>query len=281
MAHRLPNFLHLGPSKTGSTWLHEVLIGHPEIYFTGAKDLYFFSRCYDRGLSWYSTQFRDARPEHKIVGEFSPDYLACREAPERIRDCLGPGVRLMVTLREPADRVFSSYLYLNRHRLAAATFRDAVRSYPELIEQSRYASQLRNYLRLFDRRALYVAIFDDLEAGPQAFLDKVTGWLGVDRYILSPEQFAAQLPASSARWPPLAVAVKGVSNWARRHDGADFVGHVKRSTLVQRTLYKPLGPGKPAMSPEDVAFVREQLAGEVAGVEEEFGIPLRQRWGWP
>jgi len=225
-------------------------------------------------------QFRDARPEHKIVGEFSPDYLSCREAPERILDCLGPDVRLMVTLREPTARTFSSYLYLNRHQLVAATFRDAVRSSPTLMDQSCYATHLRNYLRLFDRQALYVAIFDDLEADPQAFLDEVTRWLGVDRYVLSPEQFAAQLPASSARWPPLAVAAKRASDWARRHDGADFVGQVKRSAMVQRMLYKPLGPGGPAMSPEDVAFVREQLAAEVAGVEEEFGIPLRQRWGW-
>src|SRR5579859_8087528 len=118
----LPNFLHLGPSKTGSTWLHEVLISHPEIYFTGAKDLYFFSRYYDRGLGWYAAQFRDARPEHEIIGEFSQDYLACPEGPERIRECLGPDVRLMVTLREPCARSFSSYLYLTRHGLAAATF---------------------------------------------------------------------------------------------------------------------------------------------------------------
>ena len=281
MPDPLPNFLHLGPAKTGSTWLHEVLISHPEVYFTGAKDLYFFSRCYDRGLSWYSAQFQGVRPEHKIIGEFSPDYLACREAPERIRDCLGPDVRLMVTLREPAARAFSSYLYLNRHGLAAATFRDTVLSSPDLIDQSRYATHLRNYLRFFDRKALYAVVFDDLEADPQAFLDGVTGWLGVDRYALSPEQFAAQLPASSARWLPLAVAAKRASNWARSHDRADFVGRVKRSALVQRTLYKPLGPGRPAMSPEDTGFVREQLAAEVAGAEEELGIPLRQRWGWP
>ena len=39
MSHRLPNFLHLGPSKSGSTWLHEALISHPEIYFTHARAL--------------------------------------------------------------------------------------------------------------------------------------------------------------------------------------------------------------------------------------------------
>jgi hypothetical protein len=280
MSQPLPNFLHIGPSKTGSTWLHEVLISHPEIYFTQAKDLYFFSRYYERGLDWYATQFAGAEPQHKVIGEVSPDYLACPEAPERILDCLGPDVRMMVTLREPASRAFSSYLYLSKHGQAAATFRDTARTSPDLIDEGRYATNLRRYLRNFDRKALHVAVFDDLEAGPQEFLDEVTDWLNIERHAISPEQLEARLPASSARWLPLAVAAKRSANWVRRHDGAGVVGKVKRSALVQRTLYKPLGTGRPTISPEDIAFVREQLAGEIAGVEEEFGISLRQRWGW-
>ncbi|HEV2451531.1 MAG TPA: sulfotransferase [Streptosporangiaceae bacterium] len=280
MSQALPNFLHIGPSKTGSTWLHEVLISHPEIYFTHAKDLYFFSRYYERGLDWYATQFAGVEPQHKVIGEVSPDYLACPEAPERILDCLGPDVRMMVTLREPASRAFSSYLYLSKHGLAAATFRDTARTSPDLIDEGRYATHLRRYLRNFDRKALHIAVFDDLEDGPQAFLDEVTDWLNIERHAISPEQLEARLPASSARWLPLAVAAKRSANWVRRHDGAGLVGKVKRSALVQRTLYKPLGTGRPTISPEDIAFVREQLAGEIAGVEEEFGISLRQRWGW-
>jgi hypothetical protein len=50
--------------------------------------------------------------------------------------------------------------------------------------------------------------------------------------------------------------------------------------LVQRTLYKPLGADRPTMSAEDISFVREQLEAEVAGVEEDFGLPLRKLWGW-
>ena len=46
---RLPNFIYIGPDKAGSSWLHEMLIGHPEVYLTPAKDLYFFDRYYDRG----------------------------------------------------------------------------------------------------------------------------------------------------------------------------------------------------------------------------------------
>jgi len=93
MSDLLPNFLHIGPSKSGSTWLHEVLIGHPEVYLTQAKDLYFFNRYYDRGPGWYRSQFRSVQREHKIIGEVCPDYLSCGEAPERIHACLGPDVR--------------------------------------------------------------------------------------------------------------------------------------------------------------------------------------------
>ena len=110
---RLPNFLYVGPDKAGSSWLHEVLLKHPDAYLTPAKDLYFFDRYYDRGLAWYSSQFRDARDE-KVVGEVCQDYLFHPEAAARIHECLGP-VRVMVSLRDPVERAWSSYLYMRKH----------------------------------------------------------------------------------------------------------------------------------------------------------------------
>jgi Sulfotransferase domain len=280
MSDLLPNFLHIGPSKSGSTWLHEVLIGHPEVYLTQAKDLYFFNRYYDRGPGWYRTQFRGAQREHKIIGEVCPDYLSCGEAPERIHACLGTDVRLMVTLREPISRAFSSYLYLAKHGEAAATFRDTTKTSPELLEEGRYATHLRSYLRFYGRDSLYIALFDDLQADPQAFLDGVTDWLGIGRLPLSPEQLQAQLPASKARWLPLAMVAKHGANWARRHDGAALVGGLKRSAVVQRMLYQPLGADRPEMAPEDVAFMHEHLDAEIAALDSEFGLGLRRRWDW-
>jgi len=88
------------------------------------------------------------------------------------------------------------------------------------------------------------------------------------------------LPASTARWLPLAMLTRRAADWVRRHDGAELVGRVKRSAVVQRALYKPLGEERPVMSADDVSFVRERLEPEITGVEEEFGIPLRERWGW-
>jgi Sulfotransferase domain len=280
MSDLLPNFLHLGPSKSGSTWLHEVLIGHPEVYLSQAKDLYFFNRYYDRGPGWYRAQFRAAQREQKIIGEVCPDYLSGPEAPERIHACLGPDIRLMVTLREPISRAFSSYLYLQKHGEAAATFRDTTKTSPELLEEGRYATHLRSYLRYYRRDSLYIGLFDDLETDPQKFLDGVTDWLGIGRLPLSPQQLEAQLPASKARWLPLAMLAKHGANWVRRHDGAALVGSLKRSGLVQRMLYRPLGEDRPQMAPEDVAFMHEHLDAELAALDSEFGLALRQRWDW-
>jgi Sulfotransferase domain len=274
------NFLHLGPGKSGSTWLHEVLGLHPQVYLADAKDLYFFSRYYDRGDDWYHAQFRGAGSEHTIVGEVSPDYLPCPEAAERIHACLGTDVRLMVTLREPADRAFSAYLYLQKHGLAAPTFRETVKTTPELLDEGRYASQLRQYLRFFPQESICITLFDDLQVDPQAYLDGVTSWLGIARQQLAPELLEAKLPASKARWLPLAAVAKRGAGWVRSHDGAEIVGRIKRSALVRRVLYIPLGADRPVMSAEDVEFVRGELWQEVALVEEDFGIPLRQRWGW-
>ena len=280
MSNRLPNFLHLGPSKSGSTWLHEILILHPEIYLSEAKDLYFFSRYYDRGIDWYRAQFAGARPEHKLIGEFSPDYLWCPQAPERIRACLGPQVRLMVTLREPASRAFSAYLYLRKHGQARPTFRETAETAPDVLGEGRYATLLREYLRHFPRESLHIGLFDDLQADPLAFLNDATDWLGVSRQEVAPGQLQPRLQASNPRWMTLAALAKRGANWVRDHDGADLVGRVKRAAIVQRALYKPMGSDRPFMSEEDAAFVREQLEKEIIGVEEEFGIPLRERWGW-
>lgn len=99
--------------------------------------------------------------------------------------------------------------------------------------------------------------------------------------ILTPEQLGIRQPASGARWLPLATFAKRAAVVVRRHNGAGVVGRVKRSAFVQRVLYEPLGDSRPAVPPADAAFVREHLDAEVAGVERQFGIPLRELWRWP
>lgn len=276
---RLPDFLHLGPGKSGSTWVHETLIHHPQVHLTGAKDLYFFSRYYDRGTQWYAEQFREAG-DAPVVGEVCPDYLVSEAAPGRIRETLGPDVRMMVCLREPVDRAFSSFLYARKHGLGPDTFAAAIDQTPEILDEGRYGTQLRRYLRHFDADRLHLTLFDDLGSDPQAYLDGITDWLGIDHQQLTTETAAPVLQASTARFLPLASMAQRGADWVRRHDGAALVGRVKRSPVVQRLLYRPMGEDRPRPSDRETELVRERLAGELEKVESDFGVPVTSLWGW-
>ncbi len=275
---RLPNFLYVGPDKAGSSWLHEMLIKHPDVYLTPAKDLYYFDRYYDRGPAWYAAQFREARGE-TIVGEVCQDYLFHPEAAARIHATLGP-VKVMVCLRDPVERAWSSYLYMRKHGIGPDTFSEALRSRPELLEHGRYASGLGRFLELFPREMVHAALFDDLVADPQAFLDAVTGFLGIDSMPLTPSDLEARLPAARARSVVLAAAARRSADWVREHDGARLVGRVKRSPLVQRALYRPLDRQTVRPDAADVRAVRSALAPEVDSLERTFGLHLHEAWGW-
>ena len=276
--NRLPNFIYIGPDKAGSSWLHDVLIEHPQVFMTPAKDLYFFDRYYDKGVDWYASHFEKAS-DQRIVGEVCQDYLFHPDAAARIANTLD-AARFMVTLRDPVDRAFSSYLYMLKMGQQPGTFSEALAGgRPELIEHGRYGTGLARFADRFGDDSIYVAVFDDLVADPVEFVDRLFQWLGVDPFVLSDELLESRLPASKARSAPLARLARAAADWTREHNGAEMVGRVKRSRLVQRALYKPLRD-KPQMDPADVAAIRRRLSNEMELVEARFNVPLRERWGW-
>lgn len=280
MSTKTPNFIYIGPDKAGSSWLHEVLIRHEQVFMPEAKDLYFFDRYFDRGLAWYSSQFSAARPDHAVVGEVCQDYLFHPDAPARIHEVLGP-IRMMVTLRDPADRAFSSYLYMLKHGIEPGSFLEALESRPELLEHGRYATHLKRFIDRFGRERLFIAVFDDLARDPQQFIDELLTWLGIAPMVLPDDLLEARLPAGRARSVVLARAARRAAEIVRERDGANLVGRVKRSPLVQRALYKPLASDKPTMTAQERAAVHRELAGEIAELDRLFGLHLAERWRWP
>ncbi|HET8615450.1 MAG TPA: sulfotransferase [Actinomycetales bacterium] len=274
---RLPNFLYIGPDKAGSSWLHEVLLAHPQVFMTPAKDLYFFDRYFDKGVDWYAGHFERAGDE-QVVGEVCQDYLFHPEAAERIQKTL-ESPRFMVTLRDPVDRAFSSYLYMLKMGQQPGSFGEALTSRPELVEHGRYGAGLDRFADRFGDDSIYVSVFDDLQADAAGYVAALLSWMQLDPMELTDELLQARLPASAARSAPIARLARAAADWTREHNGAEVVGRVKRSSLVQRLLYRPL-ERKPEAAPADVARVRELLDDDVRRVEERFGVALRSRWGW-
>jgi hypothetical protein len=206
------------------------------------------------------------------------DYLFHPEAAQRIKATLS-APRFMVTLRDPVERAFSSYLYMIKIGEHPGSFREALRSQPMLIDHGRYGSGLKRFADRFGRETTYLAMYDDLVDDPQRFITGLLTWLGLDVLELAPAQLSPRLPASRARSTVLARVVRDSAAWVREHDGAKIVGRVKQASVVQRLLYVPLGK-KPAIAVADADFVRSQLDTEIASVEAQYNLDLRSRWGW-
>ncbi|MGL5827254.1 MAG: hypothetical protein ACRCYU_20935 [Nocardioides sp.] len=278
-ARTLPNFIYIGPDKAGSSWLHEVLIRHPQVYLTPAKDLYFFDRYFDRGLGWYADQFKGAGPAHRVVGEICQDYLFDPQAPGRIAGSLGQ-IKTMVSLRDPVERAWSSWLYARKHGNWPADFLTALREVPELLDHGRYAAGLDRFTEHIGVERIHIAVFDDLAADPQTFLDAITGFLGIDRMPLTTEERKPTLAAASARSITLAHAARRTADFAREHGAARLIGVVKRSPLVHRLLYRPLDKAAHRPEPAAVDFIKAALADDVHRLDSVYGQCVATRWGW-
>jgi hypothetical protein len=156
----LPTFIGIGVPRAGTTWLHTILDGHPEVYLpTKRKEIRFFDRYFDEGLAWYEAFFREVPRSVRAIGEISPQYFYCEECPSRIAQTL-PDVRLLLMLRHPVDRAYSNYGFVVQRRNFRGSFRDFLDARPKAIEKGLYTPPLDAYLRLFPRERILPLLFD-------------------------------------------------------------------------------------------------------------------------
>ena len=99
---------------------------------------------------------------------------------------------------------------------------------------------------------------------PASFVEAFRGDDQLVVSYLSDELLAARLPAARARNKALSRFARGAADVVREKlDGANLIGRVKRSRVVQRMLYVPLGDDKPTMTDAERAAVHVALAEEI------------------
>ena len=272
-----PDFLYVGTSKAGSTWLFNALARHPDVFLPSDKGLYYFDAHFDRGADWYLEHFRGSGG--LVRGEVSHSYLSSPQAPARIA-ALAPGVRLLVCLREPVDRAFSDYLDLRKNQQFDGPFAAALERYPRLVDRGRYASHLRRYLEVFPREQLLVQLFDDLRSDPQAYADQVFDFLGLPRLVLPPSDLGSRMPAGVPRSSFAAAAAKSASQLVKRAGLRRLRSRAKRSALVRHALYRPYADDRPLPDADTAAALRRVFATEVAELDRLLDRPVSRRWGY-
>jgi len=113
------------------------------------------------------------------IGEASPNYLRSPIAASQI-SCALPHVRLIVSLRNPADRLFSLYQMDLRSGRTQKDFDEEVFGRDAAaIKAGFYYPDLRRYFDRFDAASIKVVLFDELAANPLAITRDLYRFLNV------------------------------------------------------------------------------------------------------
>ena len=274
-----PNFLYIGTSKAGSTWIYGILSQHPQAFMATGKGLYFFDGHYDRGIPWYQSCFAEAAGQ-PVVGEISHSYLFSVDACTRISQ-LDPEMKLMVCFREPAERAFSAYLDGVKNGQIDCTFEEALEKAPSLIDRGRYATHLRPYLETFGSERIHVGVFDELASDPERFASRIFEFLGIQPVSLPTSQSKKMMPAARPRSYALAQWAKKASVAAKTVGLRKLRSRVKRSRLIRNMLYRSYSAkDKPVMSQSTRSDLRERFAGEVYALDRMLGSSFARTWGY-
>ena len=275
---RLPDFIAVGPQRTGTTWIDAVLRGHVGLP-QGAKETDFFVRHYDKGLRWYGDYFRNCPPALP-VGEVDPNYFGSAEARARIAHDV-PRCKIICSFRDPTDRAYSSYRVMRRDAWTRHGFEETVARNPIIRESSRYAHHLAEWQRLFGADRVLVTIYDDLEADPQAYCDRICRFIGVAPFKLADSPVASERVNAVTHAPRsrrLAQNARNARDWMRTNRW-----HRTLSLFERAGLFRFAFGGGEEFAPldaETAARVRERFRPEVEALEKMTGLDL-SAWKQP
>ncbi len=234
-----PDFIGIGAIKSGTTWLHACLAEHPEIYTPGTKELEFFSTRYELGSEWYRQLFSDANG--RLSGESTPAYLHSPECAARIYDA-NPQARLIVCLRNPADRAFSHFMMANRESRSSPEeklheFDSAIRNTAIKYAQfGLYANQLKPFFDRFGKDNIHIVLFDDIEADPSAVVRETFDFLGVDNTFVPDSLYRKVNPAARYRNAAAFSLLRKLIRYVENNIFAGLILWMKTSGIRDRVL---------------------------------------------
>jgi hypothetical protein len=257
----LPNLIVIGGLKCGTTSLHHYLNLHPGIAMSRPKELNFFvaELNWELGADWYRSHFPAGV---SVRGETSPHYTnrpRFEGVAARMRETLGPDVRLVYMVRHPIDRLLSHYLHNVGGGYEERELAEAVAN-PQsaYVQRGMYAFQLEPYLDAFEADRVLVVSREELARERDATVRRVFAHGGVDPDFTSPEfdrewETGSGKGSGGFRLMDRAVRMPGLRALDRNFDRLPE----RLRWLVERVVHDPESGEAP--KPELDAELRERL----------------------
>ncbi|MGH3136356.1 MAG: sulfotransferase [Gaiellaceae bacterium] len=192
----LPTFIVIGVAKGGTTSIYRYLDQHPEIFMCPDKGPNYFGYEDARDWKWhdegeppllrhfkvttveeYEALF-DGVTNERAIGEVSPQYFRCPTAARRIHECV-PHVKLVASLRNPADRAFSGFLMRTRRGEAVGDAHAELTAESSHVKEGFYYTRLKRYYDAFGREQIKIYLFDEFRKSPADLIRDLFAFLDV------------------------------------------------------------------------------------------------------
>lgn len=293
---RGPSFFIVGAAKSGTTSLWNYLGQHPGIFMTTDprfKELgYYAPGAGVEDKDDYLMFFEDAKP-HQLIGETCNAYLTHPQSAGLIKQAQ-PDARIIISLRNPADRAFSLFTWMKAHGYEELTnFQEALdaeadrmkddtfaKKHPHQLiwnylyfESGRYAPQIKRYYDTFGRENVHIVLIDDLKADALAVCRSCFEFLGVDPDFVP--EFEVLNPASQPKSQKLQYFIRNKLPKIRQSLGLPkgmFSGAANKLMDMNKTAAK----GE-RIDPETKKVLIDRYREDIAKTAELIGRDLS---GW-
>jgi len=196
-----PNFFIVGAAKAGTSSLYSYIKEIPGIYMSPIKEPNYFSDSSYidnhpflrpiRKKEDYLNLFAKVKDE-KIVGE-ATNYLTRSHAYERIHQ-VSPQARILISLRDPVDRLFSHYLMYAQSGDLTEPFHEQLQMILEdpgnkngkmfiRITDGMYSESVKKYLDIFGSQHVKIIIFEEWISNPKDTVEEILRFLGLNHSV--------------------------------------------------------------------------------------------------
>lgn len=194
----LPDYIIVGAQKSATTFVHETLRSHPEIYAQpGEVTVFRDLKDHEHEIPHYfSILFRGRdHNSQKVAGIKFPEYLADPHCAKSIKKVV-PNVKFIAVLRNPIDRIVSAYYhYVSAGLVPLKNINQGLPDimegkhcfkYPkssDLVEYGFYFKHLRSYLAHFSMEQFLILLYEDIRVAPVQSLKNALKFLSIDNSL--------------------------------------------------------------------------------------------------